>query len=286
MLAKPLDVDVYFDPASLDSDTEDLAYTPQKIFQRQFVVFGERAWERTAPNRFELVGSKGTISVQFTADFRKVEFRRGNNRLPLHFEGTPAQRQAKAGFISVLGMSGLQPTLQVHEAAAAAGPWVIGGILAVMAAAALLCEALRFGCKESASAACSPASANVHAGPCTISGGPVGASVSFNCSWTCNNGGGGGGGSGVPTTAGGSASAGGGGNDDGNDDGNDSNGEHDGEDNGESGNGGAGDCNELEGFHIGSLPGAGGGIIDYASADGTGSGGGGGGGDAGDSTGC
>src|SRR5690606_19202420 len=123
---------------------------PQKIFQRQFVAFGEREWERTGPNRFELVGSKGTISVQFSSDFRQVQFRRGANRLPLHFEGTPAERQVKAGFISVLGMSGLEPSQEVHAAAAAVGPWILGGILAVMAAGAIFCEALRYGCKESA----------------------------------------------------------------------------------------------------------------------------------------
>lgn len=297
-ISLPAVAGAYFDPQALGEPSGEIAYSPDKVFQRSVVSFGERNWERVAPNRFEMSGTDGEASVVFSNDFSRIEFRIGPRRIPVSFEGTLAERQVSAGLFAVLGMSGVEPTEEVYEAAAAAGAGLlpfVGAIVLLVGGIAITCAALVTSCNANATQACTTGVASV-AAPCTISGG-TSPSISFSCSWVCNAAGGGsgsGGGSGgdggggvdttpLPTgeTAGESETA---GNDDGGGDGDGDGGDDDSDDDSDDG-----DCGgeASAGFSLGSIPGPDGGMLDYASAeDGGGDSGGDGGDDGGSSTGC
>lgn len=269
----------YFEPPALGQGNVELAFHPGRVFQRDVVTFDDRQWERTAPGTYVLLNSDVDLTITYTADFRNLEFRHPQRVFPVSLSGTLQERRAAAGFLTVLGMSGADPSDdagQVHASAVASGAVVV--ILEIGKTVAAVCAALIATCTASALAACGIGEVDTLELPCSLSagGGTDSASFDFNlsCEYTCKeppSGGGSGGGVSGGGGDGGGADDGGAGSSAGDpsagEGGDDGGGDGDGGDDGGDGEDEPCDEEAETEFSIGSVPGDGGIDLLYVAAE-------------------
>lgn len=292
LFATPLLVDTYFDAVELGAGNAELATNPAAVFGRQQVVFGQRVWNRVAAGEFVLAGTDGQVSIKVPSDATSIVVKSGDRFVPIAIVGTLPERAEQAGFLAVLGMSGVEPSDDVLAPMPQAG-LVIAGIvlvgtfaLAYQAQGYFWCERLAQQCADNAIRMCTAGGGYVISDGFSCNGeGAVGseegsAGVAMTCDPLCGGGGGtsGGGGTGIPTTTtdgdagddGGDDSGGEGGEDAGGDDGGDGG---DGGD-GDSGGDETGGCDDEEqgGYWIGAIA-TDNGIAVFAGADDTNDGG-------------